>query len=227
MKNNDVTFMKRVLDLYYATLDRNHPEGNISEVSEQLAISRAKVHKILITMDAIDSPLHKEVAALRAKGYDADSIAQSLGVSRATVVINLPYEKVIYGNELNSPEAIRVGAFRNRERIFLQSEVRRPEGVKTMDHKIEEPSAEFALKDNAIRLHIELKDDFAKDQTQTLKQYGGALLHSRPPGQQRVDTSTHIFSGTARRDTATRYGRLTLPISSLLTGWSTSRPSSI
>lgn len=126
MKEFDIEFMRRVVDLYYSTVDDDHPEGVMAEVARQMGITRAKVHKILITMDVIDSPLHRDIVELKDKGYDMEDIARVLGVSRPTVVINLPYEKVIYGSEVKSPEAMRVQDFRRRERIFMKGEVRRP-----------------------------------------------------------------------------------------------------
>ena len=67
MKEFDIEFMRRVVDLYYSTVDDDHPEGVMAEVARQMGITRAKVHKILITMDVIDSPLHRDIVELKDK----------------------------------------------------------------------------------------------------------------------------------------------------------------
>ena len=147
MKEFDIDFMRRVVDLYYSTVDANHPEGVMAEVARQLGITRAKVHKILITMDVIDSPLHRDIVELKDKGYDMDDIARVLGVSRPTVVINLPYEKVIYGSDAKSREALRVQDFRRRERIFMKSEVRRPTDLEIQLLRFQKTHPEFLADD--------------------------------------------------------------------------------
>ena len=96
MKDNDKAFLDKVVDFYCSTVDDSHPQGNMSEVAEHFGITRAKVNKILITAGVIDSPLHRDIMALKADGYDNDEIASALGVSSTTVKINIPYEKVIY-----------------------------------------------------------------------------------------------------------------------------------
>ncbi len=125
MKENDNEFIKSVVDFYYTTVDGNHPQGNMSAVAEKYKITRAKVNKILITAGVIDSPLHQDIMRLKNDGYSTYDIASSLGVSEATVKINMPYEKVIYNGEEKSIGAKYVEAFRAREKIFLSNVVRK------------------------------------------------------------------------------------------------------
>ena len=95
MKENNKPFIDQVAEFYYSTVDEAHPQGNMSAVADQFGITRAKVNKILITAGVIDSPLHKDIMELKAQGYETDDIAAALGVSAATVRINIPYEKDI------------------------------------------------------------------------------------------------------------------------------------
>lgn len=124
MKGNDNAFINQVVDFYYTTVDKEHPQGNMSTVAEKFKITRAKVNKILITAGVIDSPLHQDIMKLKERGYDTDDIASALGVSAATVKINTPYEKVIYNGEAKSTGASYVEEFRKRERVFLNNVVR-------------------------------------------------------------------------------------------------------
>ena len=53
--------MNEVVEYYLSTVDGEHPEGNMMDCSSHFGITRAKVHKILITMEAVDSPLHQDI----------------------------------------------------------------------------------------------------------------------------------------------------------------------
>lgn len=125
MKENDNGFIKSVVDYYYTTVDKEHPEGNMSAVASHFGITRPKVNKILITAGVIDSPLHRDIMRLKGEGYDTDDIAAALNVSPSTVKINMPYEKVIYNGEEKSTGARYADAFREREKIFLSKVVRK------------------------------------------------------------------------------------------------------
>ena len=125
MKENNKPFIDQVAEFYYSTVDEAHPQGNMSAVADQFGITRAKVNKILITAGVIDSPLHKDIMELKEQGYDTDDIAAALGVSAATVRINIPYEKVIYNGEEKSAGAVYVEEYRKREKVFLNSVVRK------------------------------------------------------------------------------------------------------
>ena len=94
IKENNKPFIDQVVDFYISTVDEAHPQGNMSAVADQFGITRAKVNKILITAGVIDSPLHRDIMELKEQGYETDDIAAVLGVSAATVRINIPYEKV-------------------------------------------------------------------------------------------------------------------------------------
>ncbi len=125
MKENDYAFINQVVDFYYSTIDEGHPQGNMSTVAEEFKITRAKVNKILITARVIDSPLYQDIIKLKERGYDTDDIASALGVSAATVKINMPYEKVIYNGDEMSAGASYVEEFRKREKVFLKKVVRK------------------------------------------------------------------------------------------------------
>ena len=125
MKENNKPFIDQVADFYITTVDEAHPQGNMSAVADQFGITRAKVNKILITAGVIDSPLHRDIMELKEQGYETDDIAAALGVSAATVRINIPYEKVIYNGEEKSTGAVYVEEYRKREKVFLNSVVRK------------------------------------------------------------------------------------------------------
>ena len=117
--------MNDVVEYYFSTVDEQHPEGNMKEVAEHFNITRAKAQKILFTMEAIDSPLHQDIMRLKAQGYDIEDIASVLGVSKATVSINIPYEKTMYNQEEKSPGAVDVENYRKREKVFLNGQKRK------------------------------------------------------------------------------------------------------
>ena len=125
MKENDKAFIDQVSHFYYATVTEIRPQGNMSAVADHFKITRAKVNKILITAGAIDSPLHRDIMRLKDQGYKTDDIAAALGVSAATVKINLPYEKVVYNRNDKSAGAGYVDEYRQREQVFLSSVVRK------------------------------------------------------------------------------------------------------
>ena len=163
MKENNKPFIDQVAEFYYSTVDEAHPQGNMSAVADQFGITRAKVNKILITAGVIDSPLHKDIMELKAQGYETDDIAAALGVSAATVRINIPYEKVIYNGEEKSAGAVYVEEYRKREQIFLNSVVR-----KKTDREIEreiylsDPQNQAMvnlIKEQGLFDHIDTKDD--------------------------------------------------------------------
>ena len=125
MKENDSTFMDEIVEFYYSTIDGLHPLGNMSLVADKFKVTRAKINKILITAGVIDSPLHQDIMKLKEEGYNVSDIASMLGVSIATVKINMPYEKVIYNSETKSSGASYVENYRKREKIFLSNVVRK------------------------------------------------------------------------------------------------------
>lgn len=188
--------MNEVVEYYYATIDGQHPEGNMKDVAEHFGITRAKVQKILFTMEVIDSPLHQDIVKLKEEGYENEDIASMLGVSVSTVSINLPYAKPMYGLEEKSRGAIDVENYRKREKVFLAGQKRRPTTFEIMreaylnspeysdaipfnltDDTVNlEPafSAEerklFQVAPDVIILHIELMGDY---DSEVLKNYGG------------------------------------------------------
>ena len=57
--------MLEVVEYYYSTIDEEHPEGNMKAVAEHFKITRAKVQKILLNCEVIDSPLHQDIMKLK------------------------------------------------------------------------------------------------------------------------------------------------------------------
>ena len=187
MKENNKPFIDQVAEFYYSTVDEAHPQGNMSAVADQFGITRAKVNKILITAGVIDSPLHKDIMELKAQGYETDDIAAALGVSAATVRINIPYEKVIYNGEEKSAGAVYVEEYRKREQIFLNSVVR-----KKTDREIEreiylsDPQNQAMvnlIKEQGLFDHIDTKDDpvhlepvFTEEETKLFKMNPDVML---------------------------------------------------
>lgn len=163
MKENDKAFIDQVADFYCTTVDEAHPQGNMSAVANRFGITRAKANKILITAGVIDSPLHRDIMELKGQGYETDDIAAALGVSAATVKINIPYEKVIYNGEEKSAGAGYVEEYRKREQIFLNSVVR-----KKTDREIQREiylsdpknqAIEDFMREQGLLDNIDLKDD--------------------------------------------------------------------
>lgn len=184
MKENDSTFMDEIVEFYYSTIDDLHPLGNMSLVADKFKVTRAKINKILITAGVIDSPLHQDIMKLKEEGYNVSDIASMLGVSIATVKINMPYEKVIYNSETKSSGASYVENYRKREKIFLSNVVRKKadinktykddivvlkeEYVESVDDPIHlmpifdiKEDEKFRIVPHIALLHIELDDDLS------------------------------------------------------------------
>lgn len=187
MKDNDKAFMDKVVDFYYSTIGDSHPQGNMSEVAEHFGITRAKVNKILITVGVIDSPLHRDIMALKAEGYDNDEIASALGVSSTTVKINIPYEKVIYNGEEKSAGAVYVEEYRKREKIFLNSVVRKKDKMEAANTMFlpDQQMEKFVnlLKEQGLFKPVELEDDpihllpeFTKEESKLFKMAPDVIL---------------------------------------------------
>jgi hypothetical protein len=153
MKDNDSEFISKVADYFCATVDDSHPHGNMSAVAEHFGVTRAKVNKILITAGVIDSPLHRDVMRLKEDGYDTSDIAVALGVSEATVKINMPYEKVIYKGEEKSPGAVYVDQFRKREKVFLENVVRAKTNLEEAHERIMSNPEHASLVEEILKNH--------------------------------------------------------------------------
>ncbi len=162
--------LNEVVDFFFSTVDEANPEGNMKAVAEHFQITRAKVQKILITMEAIDSPLHQDIVKLKAQGYENVDIATMLGVSTATVSINLPYEKPMYGQEEKSQGAKDVENFRKREKIFLEGQKRKPSYIELLQQ-----SNRNSLKD----ISPEAKK-IVEDLTRAIREKGEDLVNLSP-----------------------------------------------
>lgn len=93
-------------------------------------LSRTKLQKILITGGCWTTERSREIQQLfeefttptekNGKGMDSDvaiqSIAKHLGISTVSVIINLPYGKVVYDLENKSANAIRISRCRARKK---------------------------------------------------------------------------------------------------------------
>lgn len=163
MKENDKSFIEQVVDFYYSTIDETRPQGNMSAVADHFNITRAKVNKILITAGVIDSPLHRDIMQLKEQGYETDDIAAALGVSAATVKINIPYEKVIYNGEVKSAGAGYVEEYRKREQIFLNSVVRKKTDLEMQNEMyFSNPTNQYMknlMREQGMFDHIDQTDD--------------------------------------------------------------------
>lgn len=88
-----------------------------------IRLSTAKIRKILITGGLWTTTVSREIQGLyeKYKG-DVERVAQELGVSTATVYMNLPYDTVVYNLENPSPNARRIRKHRERKRIHTQQD---------------------------------------------------------------------------------------------------------
>ena len=84
--------------------------------SYDIELSTAKIRKILITGGRWSTERSREVQKKYLELKSVSLVAESLGLSTALVVLNLPYEKVVYDLEDKSGNAKRVERWRNKKR---------------------------------------------------------------------------------------------------------------
>lgn len=77
-------------------------------------LSTAKIRKILITGGRWSTERSREIQKKFSELKSVSLVAESLGLSAALVVMNLPYKKVVYDLEDKSGNAKRVERWRNK-----------------------------------------------------------------------------------------------------------------
>lgn len=82
--------------------------------SYDIELSTAKIRKILITGGRWSTERSREIQKRFSELKSVPLVAESLGLSSALVVMNLPYEKVVYDLDDKSGNAKRVEKWRNR-----------------------------------------------------------------------------------------------------------------
>lgn len=82
--------------------------------SYDIELSTAKIRKILITGGCWSTERSREIQKKYLELKSVPLVAESLGLSAALVVMNLPYEKVVYDLEDKSGNAKRIEKWRNK-----------------------------------------------------------------------------------------------------------------
>lgn len=83
--------------------------------SYDIKLSTAKIRKILITGGCWSTERSREIQKKYSELKSVSLVAESLGLSAALVVMNLPYEKVVYDLEDKSGNAKRIERWRNKK----------------------------------------------------------------------------------------------------------------
>lgn len=96
--------------------------GGLRAASRQLNISETKVRKALITLGSYETVRTREIAALWAQGLRYAEIAETLGISKACVYANTPYEKGMYLSDNPTKNAIWIRRYKERKRIAKAQE---------------------------------------------------------------------------------------------------------
>lgn len=95
--------------------------------SYDIKLSTAKIRKILITGGCWSTERSREIQKKYSELKSVSLVAESLGLSAALVVMNLPYEKVVYDLEDKSGNAKRIERWRkhkfNVSTCFLDSNI--------------------------------------------------------------------------------------------------------
>lgn len=131
ISEKDRDFMEKVAEYFCSTMLPKEPNGSIRDTALKFAINRNKVRKILITMGELESPVTKEAVLLRDRGMSIKEIAETLGVSVATVSTALPYTDKIDNTLEPSDHALDVRNYRAYEREQLKRQAGR--GVSKRD----------------------------------------------------------------------------------------------
>ncbi len=85
--------------------------------SHDILLSTAKIRKILITGGRWSTERSREIQKKYSELESVQLVAKSLGLSAALVVMNLPYEKVVYDLEDKSGNARRISRWRNKHNL--------------------------------------------------------------------------------------------------------------
>lgn len=84
--------------------------------SYEINLSTTKIRKILITGGCWSTERSREIQKKYSELNSVPQVAECLGLSDALVVMNLPYEKVVYDLEKKSGNAKRIERWRNKSR---------------------------------------------------------------------------------------------------------------
>ena len=87
--------------------------------SHDISLSTAKIRKILITGGRWSTERSREIQKRFSELKSVTLVAESLGLSTALVVMNLPYEKVVYDLEDKSGNAKRIERWRGKHSLEL------------------------------------------------------------------------------------------------------------
>ncbi len=81
-----------------------------------IELSTAKIRKLLITGGRWSTERSREIKKKYSELKSVPMVAESLGLSSALVVMNLPYEKVVYDLDDKSGNAKRIARWRDRQK---------------------------------------------------------------------------------------------------------------
>lgn len=122
ISEKDLKYMEKVAAFYRSTISSSEPNGSIKRTADEFNINRNKVRKILVTMGELESPYADDVLYLRNQGYSIKEIAESLGVSVATVSTSLPYEDKMDNTLAPSDHTSKVREYRAYEKEQLKKQ---------------------------------------------------------------------------------------------------------
>ena len=109
-----------------ASANHKSLEGFRKQLKENydIELSTAKIRKILITGGRWSTERSREIQRKYTELKSVTLVAESLGLSAALVVMNMPYEKVVYDLEDKSGNAKRIEKWRNKHFYFNVEEER-------------------------------------------------------------------------------------------------------
>lgn len=137
----DKAFMDEVAAYFRSTKDpKTMPEGSIRDTAIKFGLTRTKVQKILITTGDYKTKQTAEIQGLRNEGFSIKEIAETLGLSQATVSSSLPYTESFHGTAEPSDHAKAVREYRAYEKMQKDRQVQKQDERKEqrMDQKMEQ-----------------------------------------------------------------------------------------
>lgn len=174
-------FMNEVSQAYKKT-------ASLQKTADELNISYAKVRKILITLGEYKTDFSIEVGRRRDQGKSISEIASELDTSTNRVTAFLPYEKNLYSGPVQTTDSRKSKEYRERietarEKFVIETGRLAERKYGTNDEGDIRMNEMNRGKENgevtAIRLHLELKDDYLGENEKTLlRKYGGSSTGS-------------------------------------------------